>query len=164
MQILKIILIVILLLVGLFFAISLYSLSERINQLSVNLVEDMRVDDIPDTSTTTVQSAEHDLIKVITPIAGGLVRSPLTLTGIARGMWYFEANFGITLLNYDGVVIAQSHATADGDWMTEEFVPFIGELEFITPPTGSHGTLIFHKANASGLPEHDDEFRMPIVF
>ncbi|MDP2650452.1 MAG: Gmad2 immunoglobulin-like domain-containing protein [bacterium] len=107
---------------------------------------------------------KDDLIVLQSPKPGDIVTSPLTVRGKARGMWYFEATFPIVLTDWDGKIIAQWYAQADGDWMTEEFVPFEGTLEFEKPEFGERGTLILRKDNPSGLPEHDDALEIPIFF
>lgn len=108
---------------------------------------------------------EHaDLIRLESPEPLTVIESPLEVTGRARGFWYFEASFPVVLVDWDGLIIAEGVATADGEWMTEEFVPFHATLEFDTPDYGERGTLILQKHNASGLPEHDDALEVPIRF
>jgi hypothetical protein len=82
---------------------------------------------------------------------------------MARGPWYFEASFPVYLLSAAGDTIARTPAQAEGEWMTPNMVPFKATLTF-TAPAGDSGTLILSKSNASGLPEHDDELRIPIRF
>ena len=114
--------------------------------------------------------AKADLIKLASPVPNGVIGSPLTISGQARGGWFFEASFPITLTNWDGLIIAEGPATAEGNWMTEEFVPFTATLEFISPyPAGAEdfmkrGSLILKKDNPSGLPENDDALEIPIRF
>ncbi|MEX0930901.1 MAG: Gmad2 immunoglobulin-like domain-containing protein, partial [Candidatus Paceibacterota bacterium] len=99
-----------------------------------------------------------------------VIESPLTITGEARGNWYFEATFPIILTNWDGLIIAEGFATADGEWMTEEFVPFTALLEFENPYTAGdpdfmkRGSLILQRANASGLPENDAALEIRVHF
>jgi hypothetical protein len=104
-----------------------------------------------------------DLIRVSSPTPGSTVSRPLLVYGEARGYWFFEATAPVELLDSNGKVIGNSYITASGDWMTENFVPFTGEIPFMNPGTGS-GTLIIHKSNASGLPEHDDSVSIPVKF
>ena len=106
---------------------------------------------------------KRDLIMVDSPRPGETVKSPLTITGQARGTWFFEASFPVRLLDEKGQVLGQGIAQAQSDWMTEEFVPFMAVLEFSTPTT-MRGNLILKKDNPSGLPEHDDELRIPVRF
>lgn len=104
-----------------------------------------------------------DLIRVLEPASNATVSSPLTITGEARGNWYFEASFPIRIEDANGNVLGQHYATAQGDWMTEDFVPFQAELSFTVSATQT-GTLILEKDNPSGLPENDDELRIPVQF
>jgi len=98
------------------------------------------------------------------PEKGAAISSPLTVRGVAKGPWYFEASFPLLLLDESGNTLAQSHATAQGEWMTTEYVRFAAALEFTAPAAGGRGTLIFKKDNPSGLPEHDDSREVPVIF
>ena len=104
-----------------------------------------------------------DLIKVENPRPNQTIVSPLFIEGEARGYWFFEASFPIRLYDGTGREIALTIAQAKSDWMTEDFVPFEAVLEFTTPDT-KEGILVFKKDNPSGLPEFDDELRIPIKF
>lgn len=114
--------------------------------------------------------SKSDLIRLDTPLPLQFVSSPLTITGEARGYWFFEASFPIVLTDWDGKIIAHHYATAEGEWMTEDFVPFTTELEFENPyKVGDpdfmqRGTLILHKDNPSGLSEHDNALEIPVRF
>ena len=109
-----------------------------------------------------------DILRNISVKPGDTVSSPLTVTGEARGTWFFEASFPIMAVDWDGRIIAQVPAQAQGEWMTEEFVPFSATLIFTTPTAGdpavNRGSLILQKDNPSGLPEHDDSLEIPVVF
>ncbi len=122
----------------------------------------------PATSTTPQKASFEDLIVVDSPLPGESVSSPLIITGKARGTWYFEASFPIDVIDWDGRIIAQGHAEAQSDWMTEAYVPFVARITYTTPvpgdPTVNRGTIIIHKDNPSGLPEHDRVLEFPIVF
>jgi len=107
---------------------------------------------------------KNNLIVVDSPAIAQLITSPLTVSGQARGNWFFEASFPITLTDLDSKIIAESHATAQGDWMTENFVDFTGSLTFKKPAGIKRGVLIFKKDNPSGLPEHDDSLAIPVFF
>lgn len=106
---------------------------------------------------------ETDNIIVNSPRPGDTISSPLEITGQATGRWYFEASFPVTLKDANGKIIAQTPAQAEGEWMTEEFVPFKGTLAFTAPSTET-GELIFEKDNPSGLPEFDEKVTMPVRF
>ncbi|OGN14422.1 MAG: hypothetical protein A3J47_03220 [Candidatus Yanofskybacteria bacterium RIFCSPHIGHO2_02_FULL_43_22] len=127
--------------------------------------------DIPADIAEHIKS-KSDLIVVDEPGLLETITSPLTVRGKARGLWYFEASFPIILTDWDGRIIAQWYATAQNEWMTEDFVPFEGKLEFESPVFkgtdkdhfSRRGYLIFKKDNPSGLPEHDDALEIPIRF
>lgn len=105
-----------------------------------------------------------NLIRVFTPAANDIVDSPLEITGEARGTWYFEALFPVQLLDARGNVLAQGKAQAQGNWMTENFVPFRALLTFTSPGDGATGVLALKKDNPSGLPQNDNERRVPVRF
>lgn len=120
-------------------------------------------------------ASKRDLIIVSEPGPLSVITSPITVRGQTRGTWYFEATFPIVLVDWDGKIIAQSHASALLDpnnpkstWMTEEFVPFEGTIEFENPSGKSYsnkrGMLIFQKDNPSGLSEYDDALEIPVLF
>ncbi len=104
-----------------------------------------------------------DLIHVTTPQANVVVKSPLKVSGEARGTWFFEASFPVRLLDANGKELAKGVAKAKGDWTTESFVPFEVALTF-KKPTTTTGTLVLQKDNPSGLPEHDNSLTVPILF
>ncbi len=108
-------------------------------------------------------SVEDRDIQVTSPLANTTVKSPLVVTGVARGTWYFEASFPVRLLDGNGVEIAVAPAQAQSDWMTEDFVPFQVSLTFTSPATPT-GTLVLQKDNPSGDPINDAELRIPILF
>ena len=125
------------------------------------------------TATTTTQTGGEkasldDLIVVDAPLIGASVTSPLTITGKARGTWYFEASFPIVLTDWDGRIIAEGHAEAVGDWMTTEYVPFKATLTYTTPTPGdpavNRGTLILKNDNPSGEPARDKAVEIQVVF
>lgn len=105
-----------------------------------------------------------NLIRATSPKPNETIKSPLAITGEARGNWYFEASFPVKLLDGNGNFIAQWYAEALSDWMTTEFVPFKATLVFPAQPAGTTGMLVLEKDNPSGLPEHADELRIPIKF
>jgi hypothetical protein len=109
-----------------------------------------------------------NLIHIDYPATGTLIKSPLTVRGKARGSWYFEATFPIALVDWDGRIIAQSYATAEDEWMTDNFVPFQGTIEFENPSFetdfSKRGTLIFQKNNPSGLSEYDKALELSVYF
>ncbi|MDP3995974.1 MAG: Gmad2 immunoglobulin-like domain-containing protein [bacterium] len=104
-----------------------------------------------------------DLIKVENLKPNQTITSPLIIKGEARGYWFFEASFPVKLLDDKENLIALQVATAQSEWMTEDFVPFEAVVEFEAPVAGK-GILVFEKDNPSGLPENADELRIPVSF
>lgn len=115
-----------------------------------------------ETSQQTQQN-EQVPISISQPQPGDLVESPLTVTGEARGTWYFEASFPVRLLDGNGQEIAFTPAQAQGDWMTTDFVPFVATLTFTTPST-STGMLVLEKDNPSGESQNDASVTIPVSF
>ncbi len=113
-----------------------------------------------------VPESGPDMLMVTSPKPNDVVSSPLIVTGAARGNWFFEGSFPVGVTNEDDVIIGSGIATAQGEWMTTEFVPFIATITYTIASTTpqSNGTLILKKDNPSGLPEHDDSREIPIVF
>lgn len=107
---------------------------------------------------------KSDLIRVYEPRPNNEIESPFVVSGEARGFWFFEADFPVVLVDWDGLIIAEGTATAESDWMTESFVSFRAELEFVTPSVSNRGILILQKDNPSGLPQNDDALEVPVIF
>jgi len=106
---------------------------------------------------------KSDLIVIETPRPGQTISNPVVIKGKARGNWYFEASFPARLIDANGQSLGTMPIQANGEWMTTEFVPFTATMDFISPSTKT-GTLILKKDNPSGLPENDDELRIPVTF
>ncbi len=109
------------------------------------------------------RETEYSNVVVFSPKPEEEIKSPFRVTGEARGTWFFEASFPILLVGDDGRIIAQGIAQAQKDWMTQDFVPFLADLEFDNPGV-SRGKLVLKKDNPSGLPEHDASVEIPVNF
>ncbi|MDF1551690.1 MAG: Gmad2 immunoglobulin-like domain-containing protein [Deferrisomatales bacterium] len=106
--------------------------------------------------------SEHVVLEEPTP--GQAFTSPLTLRGRARGTWFFEGDFPIELRDARGGIVARHYATARGEWMTQDFVPFEGTLEFPKPERPQPGTLVLRKYNPTDSPARDDAVEIPVMF
>jgi len=106
---------------------------------------------------------EKEGILISSPKKNEKITSILEIKGEARGTWFFEAQFNALLLDDHGNKLGEAILTAKSDWMTEDFVSFEGELDFI-PSSTSLGTLKFLSANPSGLLEHQKIFEMKVQF
>ena len=110
---------------------------------------------------TYKNSTANDIV-VTNPTAGSVTAKTFTVTGKARGPWYFEASFPVRVLDGKGNVLATGVAQAQGDWMTTEFVPFTVSITVPNAYTGS-ATLVLQKDNPSGLPEKDASISFPFT-
>ena len=110
----------------------------------------------------TYMNASAELIKVELPFPGAVTGKEFTVKGEARGTWYFEASFPIDVLDAEGNVLVSTHAEAQSDWMTEEFVPFKAEVKVPDTYTGA-AVLLLKNDNPSGEPEQDRAASFPIT-
>ncbi len=102
-------------------------------------------------------------ISVDSPKDGGKVSSPLTITGKAKGSWYFEGIIHAELFDSEDNSLGTVTLNAKGDWMSEDLVPFEGSLDFVSPGSGN-GKLIIKNDNPSGMPENDRSIVVPVTF
>lgn len=115
-------------------------------------------------TTLTPPASLENLIVVDSPLSSSTISSPLTITGKARGTWYFEASFPIVILGEYGSVLGRGQAQAQGDWMTEDFVPFKATITFGEDPATNQGYIVLKNDNPSGDPAKQKELDIPIVF
>lgn len=108
-------------------------------------------------------TAADQRVRVASPRPNAVVSSPLTVRGESRGTWYFEADFPVRLLDAEGRELAVTPSRADGDWMTESFVPFDATLAFEDPATQT-GLVVLDRANPSGLAQHAALVAVPVRF
>jgi hypothetical protein len=103
----------------------------------------------------------HDEIIILSPRPGETVKRNLTISGQAKGQWFFEGQFSAELLNDKGESLGQTAVKATAEWMTEDFVPFEATMN-ISKSESHNGNLYLRNANPSGLPENEKEIRIPV--
>ena len=115
---------------------------------------------------TPEEVEKMDLIRLDSPRPNDTIESPLVVKGQARGYWFFEADFPVMLVDWDGRIIATGIARAQDEWMTKEFVPFEATLDFTVDPNvySARGALILQRNNPSDLPQNDNALEIPIIF
>lgn len=113
------------------------------------------------TSPASISCTEA--IQVSSPQPNDTVGSPVTVAGQARGTWYFEASFPVRLFDVDMNELAVAPAQAQGEWMTEDFVPFEVTLPAFTTD-GPLGYVFFQKDNPSDEGAHSCSMVIPVQF
>ncbi len=101
-------------------------------------------------------------IQVELPYPEAVTGKTFSVIGKARGYWFFEGSFPVRVLDSKGKAIFTGIATAEGDWMTAEFVPFRATIKAPESFIG-RATLVLVKDNPSGMPEHDASVSFPIT-
>ncbi|MFA6272312.1 MAG: GerMN domain-containing protein [Patescibacteria group bacterium] len=129
---------------------------------SLNSNQQQNTNTTINTNYNSNSSTQSD-IQVTQPLPGETISSPLTVTGSAKGNWFFEAVFPIQIVDEDNNQIGFGNAEAIGDWQTENFVNFTAQLTF-TKSTVTSGFIVLQNANPSGLKELEKELRIPISF
>jgi len=105
---------------------------------------------------------KSDLIVIDSPRPNQTIKGETIISGRARGPWFFEASFPVKLFDETNKEIATTVAQAQGEWMTEGFVPFKATL-LIPASFSGKATLLLKKDNPSGEPQFDDELIVPII-
>ncbi|MDB5255035.1 MAG: hypothetical protein JWL92_411 [Candidatus Nomurabacteria bacterium] len=139
------------------FALSLWGLISTLND---SLSQNKEKSQLPNTTDPEVPApaptvtTEPDV--VLSNIADGQrIASPLSITGKAKGNWFFEGSFPIQLTTVDGKVIATGIAQAKDNWMVTSYVPFAATINFVPPAGTSGGYLLLKKDNPSGESRFD---------
>lgn len=106
---------------------------------------------------------KENIISVESVTPNQIITSPLRISGKARGFWYFEGSFPLELIDASGKRIFMKPVLADGEWLTEDFVPFDSSFTFSNTQATS-GTLIFHKDNPGAGVGQGDTLKIPVRF
>lgn len=107
---------------------------------------------------------EDVLIYIENPKEGEYISSPVSVSGKARGYYFFEGSFPVNIVNWDGLIVGEGYVTAKDEWMTTDYVDFEGEITFEKPQYKDNGWIIFKRDNPSGMPENDYALELPIYF
>lgn len=113
------------------------------------------------TPPITYNNTSKDKIVVDMPFPGAVTGKEFEVRGKAAG-WYFEASFPVTVLDKNGKILFQGPATAQGDWMTAEFVPFKITVKVPESYIGP-ATLVLQNDNPSDMRELDQSISFPIT-
>lgn len=113
------------------------------------------------TASSTISQSED--VRLNNFKSNEVVSSPLSIEGSARGAWFFEGSFPVRVLDEAGQELGVGIAQAQGNSLTEDFVPFKATVMF-TRPTSSIGSLVLERDNPSGLVENEKKILLPIKF
>jgi hypothetical protein len=102
------------------------------------------------------------LIYASVPQAGTSVSGTVTVLGMARGQWFFEGSFPVSIIDANGKVLGSGVASAEGEWMTEEFVPYTTKIEIKEKSATKQGAIILSRDNPAGGPE--SFLTIPVTF
>lgn len=80
----------------------------------------------------------------------------IAVEGEARWTWYFEAEFGVAVMDDNNNLLSQWYVMTDQEWMTTDYVPFMWEISYVDPET-EYWYVVFSKANPSWLEELDEK-------
>jgi len=151
-------------LIALIYPGEVFDISVFVSDQKYQLIADKFLESFIITDSQKSSSRKEDLIIVNSPKLGESVNSPLNISGMARGTWFFEASFSAVLTDWDGLIIGNAIVQTNEDWMTEEMIPFSAILAFDEEVErySSMGNLILQKSNPSGLPEYDDALEFPV--
>ncbi len=106
------------------------------------------------------------LISLHNPKAYSEITSPLFVTGEARGVWFNNGEFTVTVYDADRMQIAEASATALVPINnSDDFVPFVALLNFTSKHPRSNGFIMVKRGGASALnPSPWDYREIPIYF
>lgn len=116
----------------------------------------------PSSGTFSYINSSKDLIAVESPKPGEAVGQAFSISGTARGYWFFEGSFPVEVQDGNGTVLSVAVAQAEGDWMTEAFVPFKAQVSLSAPYTGQ-AILVLKKDNPSGEPQNEASVSFPVI-
>jgi len=107
----------------------------------------------PKVQTEQTVTQNGMIVNIMSPNLSLPLKSPAVIHGKVSGVYFSEGVFPVVLADAKGKEIVRTLAHADGEWMTQDFVPFTVELNFQKNGNNS-AKLIFERDNPSGLPEN----------
>lgn len=107
-----------------------------------------------------VNASKNDIF-VTFPNPGGDVMSSVTVEGYARGSWYSEGVFPVEVKNVNGLTIGSGEGKANGEWITNDFVPFTAQIALRALYSGPAMVIISKGTQEVGAPS-DASLSFPI--
>jgi len=121
---------------------------------------------IPDEEEGKILSVENNYsLPSINIRKGSVIDSPVDIRINSEGKWFaFEGELGTAeLISADGLTLGMCVLKTKEEWMVKGPVTFNCQLEYISSSSGI-GELLIKNNNASGMPEHDKSFSVPISY
>jgi hypothetical protein len=115
-------------------------------------------------SLSPLANCASEWIVIGEPRPGAAITSPLTVSGRARGNWFAEGDFPINIVADDGAVVGSGYGSAQGEWMTTDFVKFRGAITFDATLKTAGGQLVLKRNNPSENRALDMSINLPIRF
>ena len=81
------------------------------------------------------------LVTVSDPTKNSVISDTLDLKGQARGYWYFEGQFPVSVIDDTGYIVAQGTAKATSDWKTTDMVPFEANIDVTSVARSETGII-----------------------
>lgn len=111
----------------------------------------------------TVVTHASGLIYASVPQAGTEVNKEVTVLGMAKGPWFFEGSFPVSVVDAEGKVVGEGVAEAQGEWMTEGYVPYKATIQIKGVPQTKDGAIVLVREDPSG--EKNESFlTIPVKF
>ena len=96
-----------------------------------------------------VEPPNENGISLATPTVKQVVGSPIVVSGFAQDDWFLNDALLLTLTNWDGLIIAEGKAMAEGSAPAGSYLPFKGTLAYDLPDETPYkrGFLIIRSGN-----------------
>lgn len=110
-----------------------------------------------------------DKIIITTPAKDAIITNPVTISGRARGTWFFEGSFPVEIYDEKNKLLASGKARSIPEsenvkWATNGYFDFKGEIRFDRPSINS-GYILFRKDDAAGSPGGEKKlYKLPVGF
>lgn len=110
----------------------------------------------------------EDKIIITSPKPGDQILNPVSVSGKARGTWFFEGSLPVNVYDSNNKLLGRGYASfvpsREGEeWMTEDFVNFSGSVTYENSETET-GYILFKKDNPSDLRQFDESYSLPVKF
>ncbi len=102
------------------------------------------------------------LVKVKDPKKNSVIGEAFDLKGEARGYWYFEGQFPVSVIDDTGYIVAQGTAKALGDWKTTSMVPFEVHIDVTSIARSEAGIIKIIRDEQKG--SNAQYVEVPVIF